>query len=251
MENDIIVMPDIHGRTFWKRAVEMYPGADTIFLGDYLDPYPFEGRRLSDVVSNFHEILDYAAAHKNVTLLLGNHDIAYWLPCNWSRKITDMELEIFLDFRNNIDLFHLFAEREVDGKRWLFSHAPLFEEWLDFTELTRHIPTLDAYFHKALAEYNRYDLTEENLQEMSKHYNAIYGDLGRVSMFRGGDWDCGSPIWADVREVEHGCTLYRDADYHVFGHTQLRSPLITDRYACLDARQAFKISPKGKITPIP
>ena len=37
--NDIIVIPDIHGRQFWCRAVELYPDADTIFLGDYHDPY--------------------------------------------------------------------------------------------------------------------------------------------------------------------------------------------------------------------
>ncbi|MDE5880282.1 MAG: hypothetical protein K2H60_01000 [Muribaculaceae bacterium] len=43
MEKDIIVIPDLHGRTFWKEAVEKYPDADTIFLGDYLDPYPNEG----------------------------------------------------------------------------------------------------------------------------------------------------------------------------------------------------------------
>ena len=43
MNEDIIIIPDVHGRKFWREAVEKYPDADTIFLGDYLDPYPAEG----------------------------------------------------------------------------------------------------------------------------------------------------------------------------------------------------------------
>ena len=34
----LIIIPDIHGRPFWRRAVEEYPGEEFIFLGDYLDP---------------------------------------------------------------------------------------------------------------------------------------------------------------------------------------------------------------------
>ena len=43
MNNDLIIIPDIHGRTFWKEAIQKYPNSKTIFLGDYLDPYPHEG----------------------------------------------------------------------------------------------------------------------------------------------------------------------------------------------------------------
>ena len=40
----MIVIPDIHGRAFWRRAAMETAGKEHIvFLGDYLDPYPSEG----------------------------------------------------------------------------------------------------------------------------------------------------------------------------------------------------------------
>lgn len=36
----MIVIPDVHGRVFWRQAVNDYLGKESIiFLGDYLDPY--------------------------------------------------------------------------------------------------------------------------------------------------------------------------------------------------------------------
>ena len=36
----ILILPDIHGRTFWKKPCENPKEFDLIiFLGDYLDPY--------------------------------------------------------------------------------------------------------------------------------------------------------------------------------------------------------------------
>lgn len=37
---EVLIIPDVHGRPFWKDAVQRYPDTDTIFLGDYHDPYP-------------------------------------------------------------------------------------------------------------------------------------------------------------------------------------------------------------------
>ena len=41
--NDLLIIPDVHGREFWKDAVEEYPNLPVIFLGDYMDPYSYEG----------------------------------------------------------------------------------------------------------------------------------------------------------------------------------------------------------------
>ena len=40
----LLVIPDVHGRTFWKTPVRKYlDHVDrVIFLGDYLDPYKDE-----------------------------------------------------------------------------------------------------------------------------------------------------------------------------------------------------------------
>ena len=78
MIHDILILPDIHGRTFWKDAVEHEQFATIIFLGDYLDPYPSEGINDEQALANFMEIIDYGMSHDNVVLLLGNHDMHYY-----------------------------------------------------------------------------------------------------------------------------------------------------------------------------
>lgn len=89
MAEEIIVIPDVHGRGFWKEAVAKYPNADTIFLGDYLDPYPNEDIDDEDAFNNFLEIVEYARNHSNVTLLFGNHDLQYWFPYDWGHRMKD------------------------------------------------------------------------------------------------------------------------------------------------------------------
>ena len=39
----LVIIPDVHGRGFWRKAVSENPGGEFIFLGDYLDPYRDEG----------------------------------------------------------------------------------------------------------------------------------------------------------------------------------------------------------------
>ena len=41
--NKVLILPDIHGRQFWKKPCENIDNYDkVVFLGDYLDPYNFE-----------------------------------------------------------------------------------------------------------------------------------------------------------------------------------------------------------------
>lgn len=251
MEKDIIVIPDLHGRTFWKEAVEKYPDADTIFLGDYLDPYPNEGITHWKARENFTEVLDYARTHSNVTLLFGNHDLVYWFPYNWGRKDIHEEDEILEQFRENMNLLHMFAVREVNGKRWLFSHAPLFEEWIAYTKMPHDLREIEDRIWKMLEKYNRNaDAPGKTWEERMAPHDAVWKTLGRASKLRGGIDKYGSPVWADVREINNECKLYEDADYYVFGHTQQDVPIITDTYACLDTHQAYKVTPEGKIVAI-
>lgn len=52
MAKRILVVPDVHGRTFWKKPVNKYiDQVDRIvFLGDYLDPYRDEGEEHEVVI---------------------------------------------------------------------------------------------------------------------------------------------------------------------------------------------------------
>lgn len=60
MINKVIIVPDVHGRTFWRLAKEKVDEVDKIvFLGDYLDPYPAEGITTEDAIKEFEEIIEF------------------------------------------------------------------------------------------------------------------------------------------------------------------------------------------------
>jgi predicted MPP superfamily phosphohydrolase len=74
----ILILPDIHGRPFWKDAVEKhFDECDKIvFLGDYLDAYPNEEITRKQEKNNFSEIISFKEKNADkVVLLLGNHDL--------------------------------------------------------------------------------------------------------------------------------------------------------------------------------
>ena len=58
--NKIIIIPDVHGRTFWKESVyNNINKEDThiVFLGDYLDAYEqIDNISPEDAICNFEEL---------------------------------------------------------------------------------------------------------------------------------------------------------------------------------------------------
>ena len=87
-------------------------------------------------------------------------------------------------------------------------------------------------------------LEDTPLSKFTKHYIRRIGD---ISHYRYGDMFYGSCEWADLREhiniqesTENNIVPKGDdVVYQIFGHTQLKKPLITDKWACLDCRQGF------------
>lgn len=229
MQN-ILVIPDVHGRSFWKEAVERHPNADTIFLGDYHDPYTYEGISEEKSLENFCEIVNYARNHPNVHLLLGNHDLHY-LCCFGEACRLDYKnsLAIHSLICDNIYLFRLMEYRVVADKTVVFTHAPILKEWLDMIEETDNIPLLSNNLNELLHSIIQDPFTTEKA-------------LGFISPYRGGIDTVGSPVWADMREIQND-NLLPTVDYNVFAHTQLKDAMITDRWANLDSRQAFLLTP--------
>lgn len=87
----ITIIPDIHGRVFWKKAVDSASKDDTIvFFGDYLDMY-------------WVDSLDFKKSNpERVVLLLGNHDCEYMYSrnvcdCRCDRKNYDIIQSLFRD----------------------------------------------------------------------------------------------------------------------------------------------------------
>ena len=235
MKNSILIIPDVHGRKFWKTAVEKFPETETIFLGDYHDPYPHEGITNAESLRNFIEIIEYTKTHPNCKLLIGNHDLHYLIDIKGCRKDYGNEPIVSSLFLDNLDIFDLAALREINGKKYLFSHAPILMEWIHEVGETENVDflvkRLNRYFHDI----------ENNDEELQKL-------LDRISRYRGG-WDAwGSPIWSDLYEIyESGGTLIASADYSIFGHSQLKRPLITKECACLDTHNAYLLSSDGNI----
>ncbi len=69
MAKRIIVVPYIHGGTFWKEPVQKYIDQvdRIIFLGDYLDPYPEKRKEYSPqgLFDNLMDIIEVKRSHKD------------------------------------------------------------------------------------------------------------------------------------------------------------------------------------------
>ena len=236
----LLVIPDIHCRTFWKEAVEKYKDEvdRIIFLGDYLDPYPWEcatdGITRKSGIKNFEEIIEFKSQNKDkVILLLGNHDLAYWNK-RFNPKIrfdSSHAYHITQDFLSHKSLFQLAHEETINDKRYLFTHAGVMMPWYE-------------HYKDLIGE-----LTADNLNKL-KDFGGGIEALSQLSRFRGGwEW-IGSIVWSDIdeRKIANGDF---DGIYQVFGHSQQeKHPVITPTWACLDCRKAFILDDSGGFTEV-
>lgn len=227
--SDILIIPDVHGRDFWRKAVASYPEADTIFLGDYHDPYPQDNISESESLENFKEIVEYAKTHGNVTLLLGNHDLHYISNFGEACRLDyPNSATIHFLLMDNLWLFRIGVVREIGDKAVVFTHAPILKPWLEQTCQHESVAKVVAELNSLLRPDPAIGLTIEKY-------------LGFMSEYRGGYDQFGSPIWADVREVTSD-NLIPSADLSIFAHSQSAEPIITTRWACLDCHKAFLLS---------
>lgn len=224
MTNKILIIPDVHGRTFWKYAITNVDKYDkVIFLGDYLDPYPDEGISFEDAVANFKEIIEFKKANPDkVELLIGNHDCHYiWLDfMDCSRLKESRREEMNKLFNDNYKLFRTAYLYE----NFLFSHAGIYNRWLE-----------------------KYDLKlEDFLDKDISFWNGQFYKLEDVSYYRGGFDKVGSIVWADIIESLSSSLL--DGYRHIVGHTQLEEfPYLTNSIACLDVRKPFVVDLDKKV----
>ena len=235
----MIIIPDVHGRDFWMKPVEESLGEEHIlFLGDYLDHYEGEWVRREDVFPRFEKILQLKREHPDdVTLLLGNHDLHYV-----ERRLDGGRFDILHAARNkaafldNAALFQIAYEMTVGGTRVLFTHAGVQLAWLakhkDMLDLAHAVNIADCLNKLWWDETRRPDLLKA---------------LGDVPYSRWGNCRYGSPIWNDVDDFAEGKEEL-PGYVQIFGHSQQEyAPVITDYYACLDCRRAFRLTEEGII----
>ena len=227
----IAINPDIHGRLFWKDVISKKDEFEKIiFLGDYLDPYDFEGFTKEQAIVNFKEILEFKKDNpEKVVLLIGNHDSSYILSkevcdCRCDYKNYD---EIQKLFRDNFGLFELFYKFEQKNKSFLFSHAGIADSWIN-----------DWYSDESSdkqLECLNYDFKASSKQRIIKV-------LSDISFFRGGYMSNGSIVWRDVQEP-----ISERFGYQIFGHTMLSNPIATTDWACLDCKRLFILDNENNI----
>lgn len=237
----MLIIPDVHGRTFWRKAVESYPDLPTVFLGDYLDPYThYDGILPSEALVEFKDILEFKRQNvERVTLLLGNHDVHYFsTKLNSSRKDWMSQKEIEAIFVNNLSLFGLTKYVRVGDKQYLFSHAGIIPEWMEL-----HFDGVDLNDTEHVSQ-----LLNDNLNDVDTFRQFVSSALMDISASRWGYAKYPSMVWADVED--HQCQKRRLPNtYQIFGHTQQElNPIITDQYACLDCRKAFLLMEDGTLS---
>jgi len=236
MKQSILIIPDVHGRSFWKTALDSGRYSKVIFLGDYVDPYEVEGIDNLTALSNFKDILSLKITNPDrVILLLGNHDLCYMSDhykdlAENDRYDDEFEEELQQLFRGWSHFFKLAHEEMINNKRYLFSHAGVTQTW--FKQNLEIIQKLDEKHLNHLLD------TDEGL-----------GILAQVGESRWGDYPSGSIVWADSEELAISNPLPNT--YQIVGHSmQFDEPIITDNFACLDCRAAFSLDLKGTIKPV-
>ena len=236
MNKKILIIPDVHGRTFWRAALETGNYEKVIFLGDYVDPYVYEGIDPLQALSNFKDILSLKIIYQDrVILLLGNHDLSYY-----SDHFHNIVGSDRYDYKNEEELQHLFRgwrrffklahEETIGSKRYLFSHAGVTMSWLKQNK--------DVIVKPDATHLNHLLDNKEGIDA-----------LAQVGFTRYGLYPSGSMVWADIEELLESNPL--PDTYQIVGHTmQMDGPIITDKVACLDCRAGFSLNKKGEILPV-
>lgn len=202
MTEELMIIPDVHGRTFWKEACNNWEGR-IVFLGDYFDPYPDEGISNEDAIKNAEELISIMADDR-VIALAGNHDCHYILndypkSTRYSYKYQDVICQMLKCMPLQL------AYKEGN---FLFTHAGITNYWLDYIK--------------------KYDFIKGDIEKdlnniftwALKGNNSAIAALSIVGRMRGGWWESGSCLWADIyetvnRDIYDECT-------QVVGHSQVK-----------------------------
>ena len=252
-----LVIPDIHGRKFWRKVIanNINKVDKIIFLGDYLDLYQNEIKENPELMEceyfgdskNLLKMLeDIVSLKKNepnkYILLTGNHSDSYiWSKFNAASRTDYKNWEKYHKFfSENLEYFNLvWIENDV-----IFSHAGISKGWAEnfLYQYMKYDEGAELEKDSLVFETARV-LKDTQLKDFNNHYIKA---ISNISYYRGGDSYYGSCEWADLNEhidIENSkdniVPKGEEGIYQIFGHTQLRSQLITDKWACLDCRKGF------------
>jgi len=216
--NEILIVPDVHGRKFWEPALE-YPGK-IIFLGDYTDPYPQEGFTQEDAYSGLLKIIDFKRQNpERVTLLIGNHELHYFDKHFQASRFSDKYYKKYHSIltEETAGLFQLCTQ--IDN--YLFIHAGVTKGWYDK--------------YKNILQSIGDDLETQLNCFFIENKEAFF----EISHYRGGFHSSGSPLWADIHELFYEQEPFDNEIVQVIGHTHIsdENPLIEKKFILVDNEQ--------------
>ena len=241
----ILIIPDLHGRDFWKTPVYEClkdKNIHIIFLGDFTDAYPYEWDDGFDyfqhTVDNFKEIIELKKQNpERITLLLGNHDCGYAVHpdvCS-SRRDRRHARELETLFQDNRSLFRLADAVDIAGRHFVFSHAGILKGWAD------------AVWGEEVNDPS-FDVVKELNKAWDEDIYGVLMALGHYDRYRGwGGFKYGSPVWSDIHSWIN-ISPDETFGFNIVGHTQLKqNPIVFDTIADLDCRRAFYLDSTGAI----
>lgn len=129
-----LIIGDIHGRPFWKDAIEQESPDMVIFLGDYVTTH--ELYTPEQQLEQLELIMQYKESHPdNVIMLRGNHDLDglgyYWARCYPSAVDVQAKMNKDTDFGQRfLNLTQWCYVFEVAGKPTICAHAGISTKWL-------------------------------------------------------------------------------------------------------------------------
>lgn len=248
MAKRILVIPDVHGRLFWKEPVKKYMDIvnRVVFLGDYLDPYRGEEGLADDIFENMMEIIELKQNNREkVVLLKGNHDQHYASERfeelaggtrmdqgNWNKYH-----QAFTEYK---DLFQIAHMEKINGKPYVFSHAGLTLYWLK--KVNENVWKL---FDNQISVADPEIIERINLLDDDGIGQDMLSVIGSYRSWFGEK--TGSVLWADIEEhaIPYAPKAYGlNKVFQVFGHTKLNKDhdmIEFDDFAMIDSRQCFMI----------
>ena len=249
-----IIVPDVHGRTFWRESVYHYlqntTDVNIIFLGDYVDPYGYEEISREDAFCVLEEIIELKRRYKDrVVLLIGNHDFHYFNgSIGGCRKDMMRKEDLKWLYVDNMDLFEYYHIEMIGGVNYLFSHAGFLNSWVYVERGPLGIYDMfnndEDRVSQETVDMINFDLIKTlNFKELFNDRDARLS-MDSIGHSRGG-MDVGSFMWADISdylgfdETIKGCV-------QIVGHTQQENdPVNLGDIICLDCRECFYMFDDG------
>jgi hypothetical protein len=156
-----------------------------VFVGDYVDSFDISNVVILD---NLKKILFFKKALPDkVVLLLGNHDIQYFIPnevCSGYRS--EMRPDLYQIFTENKECFkvaHLIKDNT--GIKYLWTHAGVTDRWLKDTIKDLHNP-----------KYRHYEITKDfDTEDLDKFLNDLF-ELRVDNIFNVDAHSGGYNLWA-------------------------------------------------------